>query len=124
MEMKSDIKKPKPLLFYKYYSWEIRRFDLDKWAEISIRQQEKTPDSCFPIYSPYVIKLERTIYPSEEKEFTEKEHKENIDFLKKLQEDLYYVWSHRQREESGMGHLVKDYKTYYQIEEEYKLNQN
>lgn len=104
-----------PRQTYSYYGYKITHFTIDEWAELSIKHQEQNPNYCYPIHMPYASKLEE-IYPNEEKEFTEKEHKENIDFLKKLQEDLYYVWSHRQREQSGMGHLVKDYKTYYQIE--------
>lgn len=106
----------RPLLTYKYYAWNITHFNIEEWAKIAIKQQEDTPNSCFPLYPSYVDKLEKEIYPSEEKEFTEQEHQENLDFLEKLQLDLEYVWSYKQRLESGMSNLVKDYKNYYNLD--------
>ncbi|MEG1492559.1 MAG: hypothetical protein RR394_09945 [Oscillospiraceae bacterium] len=80
----------------------------DEWADASY-EAERIPllprDKAERLHNLY----------NHEGRYTETMHRKNINWLENLQDDIYFVWSFVQRENSGMLHLVEDYKSHYEL---------
>lgn len=97
--------KQTPLICYQYYAWHVK--DYDDWARQAAEQKDG------------MLEYERTIHLeqiySNEKVYSAEEHADNIQWLIDLEHNLAHIWTHRQKTEAGMGHLVEDYKTYFEL---------
>lgn len=98
--------------FEKYCYLDICDCDYQKWADFCSESKNNEP----LLRRNDAVRLEM-LY-RDDACFSDKQHQENIDFLKGLQWETSIVWSSPQRSAAKMDNLVDDYKKYYGLEEQ------
>lgn len=87
-----------------YYYQTIGPMDYDEWAEAA-SQSGRTP-----VLPENIARRLEAIF-SRERKPTLQEYQEDLRWLSGLEWELRYVWASTQREASGIGSLVEDYRS-------------